>query len=230
MSHPVKSRCLGLIGGLGVAAAIHYYQELAKAHSAAGIPMRLLMNHADVQQAFRHAQAGEAKELALYLAGLIDALRSGGAEVAAIPAVMPHLAIHELLPISPLPLVNLLEVVADEIRRRKLRRVALFGTRFSVQTAMFGQLKEAEVVMPRPEEIDYIHDTYFALVSKGSGTEEQHRGLTALAHTLQERDGVDAIVLAGTDLTLLFNETNTDFPHVDCARVHLEAIMRTLAG
>jgi aspartate racemase len=41
-----------------------------------------------------------------------------------------------------------------------------------------------------------------------------------------ERDGVEAIILAGTDLAVLFNESNTDFPHIDCARVQLDAIMR----
>jgi aspartate/glutamate racemase len=39
---------------------------------------------------------------------------------------------------------------------------------------------------------------------------------------------VDAIMLAGTDLALIFNETNTDFPHIDCARVHIQAILRVL--
>ena len=48
--------------------------------------------------------------------------------------------------------------------------------------------------------------------------------MTRIAHELP----VDAIVLAGTDLSLIFDEANTDFPHVDCARVHIQAIMRAL--
>jgi aspartate racemase len=49
--------------------------------------------------------------------------------------------------------------------------------------------------------------------------------LTKIAHELP----VDAIVLAGTDLSLIFDETNTDFPHVDCAKAHIQAIVRELA-
>jgi aspartate racemase len=52
--------------------------------------------------------------------------------------------------------------------------------------------------------------------------------LTAIAQTLRQRDGVDAIVLAGTDLSLLFNEANTSFPHLDCAALHLQRIIRGL--
>jgi len=50
--------------------------------------------------------------------------------------------------------------------------------------------------------------------------------LRPLAHTLIRREKLDGIVLAGTDLASVFNPTNTDFPHVDGARVHVEAIMR----
>ena len=41
-----------------------------------------------------------------------------------------------------------------------------------------------------------------------------------------ERDRVEAIILAGTDLALVFDKSNTDFPHVDAADVHLNAIMK----
>jgi aspartate/glutamate racemase len=56
------------------------------------------------------------------------------------------------------------------------------------------------------------------------GSAEMHERLTELAQTLMSRDGVEAILLAGTDLTLLFNESNTRFPAIDCAALHLSAI------
>jgi aspartate racemase len=175
-----------------------------------------------------HVKAGEPVQLAQYFAELIGQLRAGGAEIATIPAVTPHICIGELLAISPLPLVNLLESVDEGIRARGVRRVALFGTRFTIETGLFGHLKGVDVVMPKPTEIDYIHDTYFQLASDGKGVDEQRVGLTKLAHTLCERESLDAIVLAGTDLALLFNESNTDFPHVDCAGLHIESIMGAL--
>jgi aspartate racemase len=64
------------------------------------------------------------------------------------------------------------------------------------------------------------------LVSAGAGSDEQRTGLSRLAQQLIKREGVDAVILAGTDLALIFNESNTDFPHIDCARLHLGAIAR----
>ena len=119
---------------------------------------------------------------------------------------------------------------AREIRLRNLKRVALFGTRFTIETRMFEQLSGiTEVVTPKPGEVSYIHDSYLQIVKQPSGVgRDRYRGLTELAHTLCRRDAVEAIVLAGTELSLLFNEANTDFPRVDCAQVHMNAIMRRI--
>jgi len=119
--------------------------------------------------------------------------------------------------------------VAGEIRRRGLKRVALFGTRFTMETGLFGQLAGvADVIGPKPDEMDSIHETYLELVRHATASPQQFQTLTQIAHTLCERDQVEAIVFAGTELSLVFNEGNTDFPHIDCASLHLDAIMRSL--
>jgi aspartate racemase len=221
--------CLGLIGGLGVGATVHYYQELVKAHAARGWTPHLLIIHADVNRVLTHARDGNIIQLAEYLAGLVRQLQGGGARIAAVSAVTPHVCIAELIRMSPLPLVNLVEECAGEIRRRGLRRVALFGTRFTMETGLFGQLAGiADVIKPNPDEIDSIHETYLQLVSHAAGTRQQFQTLTQIAHTLCERDQVEAIVFAGTELSLVFNEGNTDFPHIDVASLHIEAIMRRM--
>jgi aspartate racemase len=225
MSNAVLGRCIGLIGGLGVGAAVHYYQELAEAHAERGRVLNLVMAHADVNRVLGVVQAGDKAGLAAYLAGLTGRLASAGAEFAAVPAIAPHIAAAELVELSPLPFVNLIEELKREIAARKLRRVALFGTRFAVESRLFGQLEELDVITPQPEEVDYIHATYMEMVSSRAGS-DQREGLSRLAHVLTERDGVEAVILAGTDFALVFNESNTDFPHVDCARLLLDAITR----
>jgi aspartate racemase len=83
-----------------------------------------------------------------------------------------------------------------------------------------------EVVTPHPDEVDYIHTTYLQLVSAGAGLASHRDGLSQLAHKLVERDRVQAVILAGTELALLFGEGTTDFPNINGARLHLNAIVR----
>lgn len=224
------ARCLGLIGGLGVGATVYYYQELVKVHAARGCVPNVVVVHADMQRVLKHAAAGETAVLAGYLAQLIERMARAGAEVAAIPAVTPHICIAELVKLSPIPIVNLIDAIGREVLVRHFRRVSIFGTSFAIEKKMFGQMPQAEIVIPSSGEINVIHDTYLEMANAGRGTKEQYERLRTLAFRLIERERLDGIILAGTDLSLVFNESNTDFPHVDGARVHIEAIMRELLG
>lgn len=207
-------RNLGLIGGLGPVATVHYYRELVKAQAG-----EMLIVHADMDAALAYVKRGDVVGLAGYFARIIDRLARGGAELAAISAVTPHCCIRELEKVSALPLVNIIEVTAKEIRSRGYRRVALFGTRYTVESRMFGMLEGIDVLVP--DQVDAIHDAYMQTVAGGT---EGRAILSQIARELP----VDAVVLAGTDLSLIFDESNTDFAHIDCTRVHMDEIARRL--
>ena len=163
-----------------------------------------------------------------YLVGFIHRMKAAGAESAAVPAVTPHICVRELIAASPLPVFNIFEPLVNELNAHALRRVAVFGTRFVMESGLFGFAGDVEIIHTRRDELEYIHETYMELAQRGRGTEEQRRNLTVLAHALLQRDGAEAIVLAGTDLVLLFNETNTDFPFIDCAALHIAVIAKGL--
>jgi aspartate racemase len=225
-----KSRCLGLIGGLGVGATIHYYRKLAEAHAEQDRTLDLVIAHAETSRVFEHVLAGDRNQLAEYLIGFIRRLKAAGAEIAAIPAVTPHFCVRELIAASPLLVFNIFEPLVAGLAARAVRRVSVFGTRFVMESALFGLAADVEITQARADETNYIHNTYVELAARGQGTEEQHKNLSAIAHTLLQRDGVDAIILAGTDFAVLFNEANTEFPHIDCAALHLKAILNGLLG
>ena len=225
-----QPRTLGLVAGLGVGASIFYYKELVAAHLALGLSPRIVMVHADVRRVMNHAAVREADQLANYLAALLGQLARAGAEIAAIPAFSPQVCAAELAAITPLPLVSLLSAISAEVKLRGLRRVALFGARVTMETQLFGGLQDAgvSVIPARPEEVDQIAAIYVRVVEEARASAEDYDRLRSLAHTLIEREKLDAIIFAGTDLAFVFNPENTDFPHVDGARVHLKAIMSEL--
>lgn len=229
MESPAQTRTFGLVAGLGVGAAMFYYKSLVDAHLVRGLIPRLLLVHADVRRVISLAAARETNQLAGYLAGLLQQLALGGAEIASIPAFSPQICAAELDAITPLPLVSLLDAIAAEVERRRFRRIALFGARVTMETQMFGKLPGSEVIMPTPDEIDTIADIYGWVVEAAGASNEDYNTLRALAHTLIERERLDGIVLAGTDLAFVFNPANADFPYLDGARVHVEAIMREIA-
>jgi aspartate racemase len=222
-----EGRCLGLIGGLGPGATVHYYRELVAAHEKQARVPRLLIAHADVHRVYALVTAKDFDGLARYLAGIVGQLAAGGAELTAIVAATPHICVDRLVALSPLPLINMLTEVADAVRARGLKRVALLGTRFTVETRMFGCLDEFDVVVPRADEIDRIHSIYSDFVA-GRGSDTQAEELRKLAQAFVARDGAQAVLIAGTDLSTVFTESDAGFPMIDCAGVHIDAIVRRL--
>jgi aspartate racemase len=221
-----EGRVLGLVGGLGPGATVYYYNGLLAAHKAQGRVARMLIAHADVDHGRPLAEAGKLDELARYLNGFIDATAAGGAEMAAIVAITPHICVAQLTPLLRIPLIDMVSEVDAAVRARGLKRIALFGTRSTVASRMFGRLG-AEVVMPKPDEIDFIHNAYLDVVYDRSTPEGIDR-LRELAHTLIRRDGAEAVLLAGTDLSIVLSEQNAGFPTLDCAGVHIQAITKRL--
>jgi aspartate racemase len=220
-----ESRHVGLIGGLGVGAAVIYYRAIAAGCTDRGAVPRITLVHADSPTVLAHAAGGRIDELADYLAPFVAELRSAGSEFFAIPAVTPHIALGALTKRAPLPIVDMLEVTARGLRERGYLRVTLFGTRFTIENAMFGALDTLDVISPRPQEIDEIHRVYLELVTTGHTSATSVNALRDIARTIRRRDRVDIIVLAGTDLNLIFDEASAGFPAFDCASAHINAIL-----
>jgi aspartate racemase len=220
---------LGLIGGLGVGAAVYYYQRITAACADKGVVPRLTMVHADAPTVLAFVQAGRIEDLAGHLAGLVAELAASGATFFAIPAITPHICLDALNERVSLPIVSILQTTADRLRARGLSRVALFGTRFTIDRDLFGALSGFDVVRPHENEIGTVHRIYLELATNGRITPADEAKLREIAGTLCRRDGVEAIVLAGTDLNLVFSEANAGFPAVDCAAAHIDAIIERMA-
>lgn len=47
---------------------------------------------------------------------------------------------------------------------------------------------------------------------------------------LIQREELDAILLAGTDFSFVFNPENTDFPNLDRSRTHMESKLNRLTS
>jgi aspartate racemase len=220
---------VGIVGGLGVGATVHYYEKITAACKARGVVPDLVIAHADVDHGQNLIRAGKIGELATYLAGFIDRLARAGAQTAVLPAVTPHLCIQELTPLLPIPLINIVEVLAIELVQRRIKRVALFGSIFTVQGSLWGQMAGVEIAKPQPDEIAFIGTAYQRILD-GKTEPGDADGLRRIAAALQQRDGVDTILLAGTDLAVMFDEESAGFPCLDVAQLHIDKIVAKLAS
>jgi aspartate racemase len=171
-----QSRHFGLVGGLGIGATVLYYQRIAEACAERNIVPRLTIANAHAPTALAFVQAGEIEELAAYLSGFVRDLAASGATFFAIPAITPHICLTELKRQVSLPIVDILQVTAEHLRDRRLSRVALFGTRFTIDRNLFGALDAFDVVRPKDDEVDEIHRIYLGLATRGQISPDDEHG------------------------------------------------------
>jgi aspartate racemase len=219
---------LGLVGGLGPLATGFYYRVLAENHPDAATGMVII--HADLARVLKLAGEADTAGLADYLSLEIGRLQQAGAQVAAIAAVTPHICMPQLIGKSQLPIIDMIDVLNEHLAGLHHPRIAVFGTRPVMDSGLFGRLKNGTLVTLPPNERQCIHETYLDIVGGRGSRCEQLALLRDLAGTLKQRDGVDAIILAGTELSVLFDGEEMGFNGIDCARLHIAAIVSRLAA
>jgi aspartate racemase len=215
---------IGLIVGIGPAATDFYYRYLISALSRAGQDLTLTMAHADTTTLlFNQSHGKVAEQVGIYV-DLTERLRRCGIERIAVTSIAGHFCIDAFKDVSPVPVIDLLEVVKLEVMRRGLRRVGLLGTKVVMETGFYGVLDGVEVVAPATDLVQ-VHEAYVAMARTGVASAAQREVFVKAGANLTSLQNCEAILLAGTDLALVFKEgDDPGFETLDCAALHAKAI------
>jgi len=221
---------IGLIGGIGPAATDFYYRRLISVFASNNTALELTIVHADTPTLLAHLASNDARaQIAIYKR-LTDRLVAAGAGCVVVTSIAGHFCIDGFKDVSPLPVVDMIAVVSAAVKMRGLKRIGILGTRTVMETRFYGGITSAEIVPPSGNDLDSVHDAYVTMAASGVVTAAQRAVFAAACERLLKDRGVEAIMLGGTDLALVFNEQTADFPLVDCAAIHVEAIVRLAMG
>ena len=230
-----KLRTLGIIGGTGPETTVEYYRSLIAAYQARdpeGRAPSLIINSIDSKRLIDLVTANELVQMADYLAGEVKRLASAGAGLALIAANTPHLVFDEVQTRSPIPMLSIVTATCDAAVTAGLRRLALFGTRFTMRAAFFPQVfatRQLAIVLPSEDEQSYIHDKYMTELFVGVLLPETRERLLEIVGTMKERDQVDGLILGGTELSLILREPlAAGLPVLDTTQIHVEAAVEWL--
>jgi aspartate racemase len=224
-------KTLGIVGGIGPESTIDYYRSLITRYRErapdGGYPP-LLINSIDVSRVLALVGAGERALLTEYLTGAVQQLERGGADLGLIAANTPHIVFDEVARASRLPLISIVEATRAAAQHLGLRRLGLFGTRFTMTAPFYFELfarSAMEVLAPTPEEQDFIHRKYTEELIAGTFLSQTRESLVAIVESMRARAAIDGLILGGTELPLILQEArygdvtvlNTTLIHVDAA-------------
>jgi aspartate racemase len=234
-SKSINMRVSGMIGGLGPESTIDYYRSIIasyRARKADGGYPHVIINSLDVDRGIALLDARRVGELADYLASGVESLARAGAEFGFIAANTPHLVFDEVQRRSSIPLLSIVRATCKYAKARDLKRLGLFGTGFTMRASFYPEeFQRAGMTLVRPMEsdMDVIHRKYIDELLNNQFLPESRSQILSIAHRMKNEEGIEALVLAGTELPLLLR----DSPHpglefLDTTKIHVEAIVDEL--
>ena len=222
----------GIVGGIGPESTIDYYRSIVALYRSRrpdGSYPPVVLVSIDLQMVLGHVSAGRLDALAAYIAEAIRKLAAAGADFAAMASNTPHIAFDLIAWSSPLPLISIVDAAAEEAKKMKLRRVGIFGTRSTMTGSFYPDaFRHAgiSIVAPTEAEQAVIHDLYLNELVNGIFRDETRARFLEIVQQMKNRDRIDALALAGTELPLILRAHEPPgVPFLDTARIHVERIV-----
>ncbi len=223
-------KSLGVIGGLGPESTIDYYQRiiaLYRERTRDGSYPRFIIISVDLKKGLDFMEAGDLAGMAAYLLDGINKLVRAGADFGLISANTPHIVFDDVASKSPIRLISIVEATCAAAKTQKLQRLALFGTRYTMQGKFYVNLfsrEGIELLVPEPNDQDYIHEKYMNELVPGKFLPETRAGLLTIVNRMKTKSNIDGVILAGTELPLILRDADHHgIPFLNTTEIHCEA-------
>jgi len=230
-------KTLGIIGGVGPESTVEYYRTiiaLYRERTDDGSYPEFIINSVDLKKGLDFMDANDLTGMADYLLEEIGKLARAGANFGLISANTPHIVFDEVAPKSPIPLISIVEATCAAAKARKLRRLALFGTRFTMQGTFYPKVfscEAIELVVPDATDQDYLHDKYLNELVSGKFLPETRARLLAIVDRMKANSDIDGVILAGTELPLILRDAeHNGIPFLNTTTIHCEAAVAEMCS
>lgn len=226
---------VGIIGGMSWESTALYYREvnqqvgkaLGELHSADVIIHSVDFN---LVSELQHQHNWEA--LAELLIISAQALEQAGATAIAIATNTMHKLASQVQQAIAVPLLNIIDATAQACVQQKLTKVALLGTRFTMQDSFYREglaVHQLEVVVPEVDAQEDIHHIIYQQLCKGVIRDSARQQFLAIMRDL-DGQGAQGFILGCTEISLLISPQFTRHQLLDTTVIHTRQIVQHLLG
>ncbi len=228
-------RRIGLLGGMSWESTALYYrllneevrERLGGFHSA-----RLVLSSVDFAEVEAMQSAGDWAAAGALLADEARAVQAAGAECIVLCTNTMHKVADEVEAAVDVPLLHLADVTADAVRHAGLEKVALLGTRFTVEQPFYADRLRSHgiaVLVPDDEDRTTVHDVIYDELVLGVVRDESRAAYVDVVRRLADR-GAGGVVLGCTEIELLLGPDDVDLPVFATTRLHAVAAVDFALG
>jgi aspartate racemase len=233
-------RILGIVGGLGPESSALYYrlaQQEVRARRGGRHTARLILDSLDFADLAEAQDRDDPAAVERLVVASARRLEAAGAERVLIACNTVHCVADAVERVLDVPFLHVADAAGAALRRDGRRRVALLGTRFTMQggflDARLAERFGVATVVPETPDQERLHRIIQEELLLGVCAPGSRAWLGALTGRLAER-GAEAVLLACTELGLLLPEppaaSGLALPVYDSARLHVAAAVAEALG
>lgn len=222
-------KTIGIIGGIAPGSTIEYYRLIIALYcerKGDGSYPPIIINSINLKKMLDLIGAQKLAEVTEYLLGEVTKLARAGADLGLLASNTPHIVFEDIRRQSPIPLISIVEATCQATQALGLNKVGLFGTRFTMQARFYPETfsrQRITLVVPDLDDQEYIHDKYMSELVHGVFRAETRERLLAIVDRLREREGIQGLILGGTELPLILRDVaDRGIPFLDTTRIHVE--------
>lgn len=220
-----NQRQLGIIGGMSWASSLIYYRSINEAYAAARGGQHsapILLASVDFQPVVKAQSRGDWQGAGEILARTAQALERAGAGAFMIASNTMHLVATQVSAAVSIPIINIFDATVPAIKKARLKKIGLLGTRYTMSQPFFREQFEAhglEVVVPVDQDALQINEIIFReLIKNQINPAAKNFFLDVLKKFTA--NGVDGVVLGCTEIGLLIKPGDVAMPLFDTAVLH----------
>lgn len=228
-------KTIGLIGGTSWHSTMDYYRIINQTvHEKLGglNSARILLYSFNFKEIRPPDDPKEWGNVTDAFVSVAKRLETGGADCIVMCANTPHLIADVIQQHISIPLINIAEVTANEIRKAQICKVALLGTKFTMEQSFFKDKLSAraiETLIPDAEEREFIHHSVFNEFGKGIfSAETKQRYLQIIERLISQ--GAEGIIFGCSEITLLIKAEECRVPVFDTGLLHAQAAVEFALG
>ena len=129
-------------------------------------------------------------------------------------------------------MISIVQAACDATKRLGLQTVGLLGTGFTMRSRFYPDVFSKEgitLIVPQPTDQAYVHEKYMSELLNGVFLPETREKLLDVVEHMKERDGIQGIILGGTELPLINYCCHREgIPVLDTTRIHVESVVTRL--
>jgi aspartate racemase len=226
---------IGLIGGLTYVSTLEYYRyinEIANEKLGGNETVEIIMYSVNFGEIKKLTEAGDWTSISKIICKVAQTIETAGAGCILVGANTMHKIADEVQTAVNIPLIHIADAVARQILERGFRKVALIGTKYTMQLGFYSDHLAKfgiETIIPDHEDIEYINYTIYNEFSKNLFTAEAKSNYLKIISGLEAK-GAEAIIGGCTEIPILIKEGDCDIPIFDTAKIHSAAGVEYVMG